>query len=394
MGIFSYAENAIRPRVRVIKMSHVDALAFIFPCDTFGGHEIMSLKMIRVLQERKTEVHCYVSRRNKRLIDKLREANATLHLTSFFNSKLDLLLGFLNPWILANIYQLRSVRGGYNHLVLVNGNAVANHGTTLAVAFYSRACGIRSSMYIPMLHTSTELGLNIAKATFYEASVKRALKFMSDIWTIDQVWSDRAIRINNEIKCHVIRNLVEPTCLDQKQEPRSSGNVELCFVGRVEKRQKGLDYLVELLERIRLSTEITMHIVGDGPDLDWLKNEVSNRTLESRIRFSFHGWVSSPLSIVSDSDALIMTSRVEGVPLVAIEALMVGTPVFAFAIPGVKELLGEEFVATPFLVEELSDKLNEFLIRPRGALGRNQHLTDLMDMHRFERELNRAIASA
>lgn len=363
--------------------------AFIFPSDTFGGHEIMSLKIIRSMRNQKTNVHCYVSPGNKRLIEKLKEAGATVHLTSLFNSKFDHVLGFLNPWILANIYQLRLVKGHCQHLILVNGTAVANHGTTLAVAFFAWFYGIRCSMYIPMLHTAQELGLSKIKTQFYEASTRRSLKVMSDIWTIDKVWSDRVSSINGKIKTYVIRNYVEP--LNAKQTLTSSRGIELCFVGRIAKKHKGLDYLIGILENIETSREILMHIVGDGADMDWLKNEATNGRFRSQIRFKFHGWVSNPLQIVSNCDALIISSRVEGVPLVAIEALMVGIPVFAFAIPGIRGLVSNEFIATPFLIKEFSEKLNAFLLKPRAALTMSRNLTELTDITRFECELNCAI---
>lgn len=368
--------------------------AFIFPSDTFGGHEIMALKMIRLLRNQKIDVHCHVSHRNRRLIEKLKEADATVHLASFYNSRFDHVLGFLNPWILVNIYQLRLAKGRHQHLILVNGSAIANHGTTLAVAFYAWFYGMRCSMYIPMLHTAQELGLNIIKTQLYDASVRRSLKLMSDIWTIDNVWSDRVLIANRRSKTYVIRNFVEPLFKNEKQAIKPSQGVELCFVGRLEKKHKGLDYLIGILENIKTSKEILMHIVGDGSDLDWLKNETLNGRFRSHIKFKFHGWVSTPLQIVSGCDALIISSRVEGVPLVAIEALMVGTPVFAFAIPGIRSIVGNEFVVTPFVIEEFSEKLSTFLLKPRATLEVSRNLMELMDASRFELELSCAISGA
>lgn len=364
---------------------------FIFPGDTFGGHEIMSLKMIRSLRNQKINVHCHVSHRNRRLIEKLKEADATVHLACFYNSKFDHVLGFFNPWVLANIYQLRLVKNRRQHLILVNGTAVANHGTTVAVAFYGWFYGMRCSMYIPMLHSSQELGFNFIKSKFYDASIRRSLNLMSDIWTIDNIWSNRVLTEGRRIKTYVIRNFVEPLHQNKKQILKSGGCIELCFVGRVERKQKGLDYLIDILKNIETNKEILMHIVGDGSDLNWLKNETLNGEFRSKIKFKFHGWVSTPLQILSGCDALIISSRVEGVPLVAIESLMVGTPVFAFAIPGIVGLVSDDFIAAPFSIEEFSNKLNSFLLKQRAASEVSRNLIELTDIGRFELELNYAI---
>ena len=369
-------------------MEYPATLAFIFPSDTFGGHEMMSLKMIRLLREQKADVHCYVSRRNKQLIEKLAQAGVPVRLAGFYNSKLDHVFGYFNPWILANIYQLRLAKGP---LVLVNGTAILNHATTLAAAFHAWLYGIRCSMYIPMLHTARELDLNPVKTHFYDASVRRALKSMSDIWTIDGVWSDRVMKVCSMCKTYVIRNFVEPAFPKAKRIPESDQAVALCFVGRIEKKHKGLDFLMGILQNINTGKEILMHIVGDGSDLDWLKNETLNARFRSRISFRFHGWISNPLQIVSSCDALIISSRVEGVPLVVIESLMVGTPVFAFSIPGITGLVGNEFLASPFLVEEFAEKLNAFL-QNREGFRASRDLAEFSDASRFERELNCAVS--
>lgn len=369
-------------------------LAFIFPSDTFGGHEIMSHKIIQSLQNQRINVHCYVSHSNKRLVERLKGDQITIHLMRFYNSKFDRLLGFLNPWIAVNIYQLRSIKDQYKHVIVVNGNAVSNHGTTLAVAFLSSVYKIRSSMYIPMIHTASELGLSTIKALFYEASIRRALNSVSDIWIIDNEWRDRVLCISNKFKTYVIKNWVEHFPQNDKPILKLHYGVELCFVGRIEKRQKGLDYLIKLLEEVETNKEILMHIVGDGPDLDWLKMKVKNGLFKSKIKFKFHGWVSKPIQIISGCDAMIIPSRVEGMPLVAIESLMIGTPIFAFSIPGIRNLVSDEFIAPPFLVKELSEKLNTFLLKPRSSPKPSSNLIELMDVSRFEHELNCAITGA
>jgi glycosyltransferase involved in cell wall biosynthesis len=381
---------------RLLLEAKAAVIAFIFPSETFGGHEKMSLRMIESLQSQRTSIHCYVSHRNERLLEKLKEISATVHITRFWNSRFDIVLSFFNPNILFNIFHLRNLEGTHRHLILVNGNGVANHATTLAVCFYAWRWKIRATMYIPMVHTAAELKLNVIKAWFYEASIKRSIKFVSDVWTIDEEWTKRVLNVKPGAKTCVIRNLVKPVHLSVKNKSTNllihSRKMELCFVGRVEKVQKGLDYLLNILGNLEVTGNVLVHIVGDGPDLDWLKHETINRDFNSKVVFKFHGWISNPIEIVSNCDAVIMPSRVEGVPLAAIEALMVGTPVFAFAIPGVIGLVENKFLARPFLVDEFSEKLNAFLLNPRPLNEANGELNKLMDSRRFECELNCAIA--
>jgi glycosyltransferase involved in cell wall biosynthesis len=55
-------------------------------------------------------------------------------------------------------------------------------------------------------------------------------------------------------------------------------------------------------------------------------------------RFRMPGFVSDTRPLLAESDALVITSDHEGIPMAALEALAAGIPVFAFRVGGMPEI--------------------------------------------------------
>jgi len=83
-----------------------------------------------------------------------------------------------------------------------------------------------------------------------------------------------------------------------------------------------------------------LHIVmaGDGalaPDIR--RTLADSPGLADRVHLP--GYVLDPEHLLVDSDVVILTSEVEGLPLVALEAMSLGVPVLASAVGGLPELI-------------------------------------------------------
>ena len=84
----------------------------------------------------------------------------------------------------------------------------------------------------------------------------------------------------------------------------------------------------------------TLAFVGDGP----LRGELEALAQEEGVadRVVFAGIRSDARALMGAADAVALTSRSEGLPLAALEALAAGTPLVATAVRGVRELLHDE----------------------------------------------------
>ena len=90
-------------------------------------------------------------------------------------------------------------------------------------------------------------------------------------------------------------------------------------------RQKGFDRLISLWPDTRADDQLVL--LGDGPERIDLERQAAVLGVDARIRFL--GYQDNPWSWYARADAVLMPSRFEGMPNVALEALACGTPVIA-----------------------------------------------------------------
>lgn len=106
---------------------------------------------------------------------------------------------------------------------------------------------------------------------------------------------------------------------------RASGpGLRLVAAGRMT-RQKGFDQLIQMMPGLEPDTHLTILGTGDG-QAD-LESRVRDLGLDERIQFA--GYQGNPWAYYAGADAFVMTSRWEGLPNSALEALACGTPIVA-----------------------------------------------------------------
>lgn len=145
------------------------------------------------------------------------------------------------------------------------------------------------------------------------------------------------IRIRNpRANVEVIGNGVDSTAFSQ---PLEQNRKDIVFLGRLEREQKGIDLLLNAYAAIVNQTSANLIIIGDGPDKKWVLEQISELGLANRI--SLVGRQEGDQKFASLARALVvaMPSRFETFGMVAIESLAVGTPVVAFHIACLQEVI-------------------------------------------------------
>ena len=142
--------------------------------------------------------------------------------------------------------------------------------------------------------------------------------------------------INNPVDCGLTRSMA-----DLKPDGTISivGNnrKNLVFIGRLT-YQKGIDILVDFAKY--LNDDVLIHVFGSGDLEGWLEQEIEALGLEGRI--VVYGTYNNPFYILSKSDFLVMSSRYEGFPNVALESLSLGVPIVTVPFKGGQKEIFED----------------------------------------------------
>ena len=156
---------------------------------------------------------------------------------------------------------------------------------------------------------------------------------------------DKITVIPNPVNIDELTELANKQCKLPEFEENSAPM--LLSIGRLTE-QKGFDRLIDWF--CKLQSNVNLLIVGDGPDEEKLNHQI--RTLNKTERIKIIGFQENPFSLVKKASAVVLASRWEGLPNIALEALALGKPVVAtLGCGGLVELAKEYSVENLHIVE-------------------------------------------
>lgn len=122
---------------------------------------------------------------------------------------------------------------------------------------------------------------------------------------------------------NIIGNPFENVVFNQNKQNR------IVFVGRLDK-EKNVQDLLEIFELANLPSDWELDIVGDGNQIEYLKEQIQN--YQKRNLIHFHGRRSSDeiLRFYLDAKIFGFTSLKEALPLVLVESMMCGNALISY----------------------------------------------------------------
>ncbi len=170
-------------------------------------------------------------------------------------------------------------------------------------------------------------------------------------------------------KLHIVHCGVDPA--RYAPAPERSG-LRALFVGRLA-AVKGVPILIESIARLAAKyPDLTLRLVGDGPDRKALEAEVTRRGLQDRVVFLGYKSQAEVAEELAQTDVFVLPSFAEGVPVVLMEAMAAQVPVLTTRIAGVPELVEDGVsgrVVAPGDVSAFAGALDDMLSK-RDDLSR------------------------
>jgi len=226
----------------------------------------------------------------------------------------------------------------------------------------------------------------------YYSKLRRNINFFllnifADCITVQQPDFCLGYPISIRSRITFIPNIVrrpDSFCVPDKKN--SFGRFILLYVGRLENSQKQIDILINAFFRIfKQHIEWDLHIIGDGPDRDYLQKLISDYGMNSRALI--FPSTRDIYKIYSQANLYVMPSRWEGFPNALAEALSHGVPAVGFSrAMGVAELIGS---SSGWLAEGLEDleslvySLSNAMHDHNGRRIRGQYAA--INMERFQK---------
>lgn len=147
------------------------------------------------------------------------------------------------------------------------------------------------------------------------------------------------------------------------EESSSLENKSLLFVGRIYYKTKGLELLLKSIKYLdSINVDFIVNIVGDGPDMPKLKQDISNMNLGHRV--ILHGSTTDVQSHYINNSILLVPSIVEGFGLVVTEGMEFGLPIISFETEGPSEIISD--TEDGFLIQKYDYK--EFALKAKLLL--------------------------
>ena len=179
----------------------------------------------------------------------------------------------------------------------------------------------------------------------------------------DGIAPDAITVVPDGIDLEEIRRAADPP-LDMRSRLRLSPNALLAVNAAALVDHKDHKTLIRAAHAARtLEPRLHWVIAGEGPQRDALAAEITRLDLQGRVHLV--GWIDRIEALIAEASIFVMSSKLEGLGSVILNALALERPVVATAAGGIPEILPREVLVPPGAAEALAQKVVEVLHDPK-----------------------------
>ncbi|WP_117233932.1 glycosyltransferase family 4 protein [Vibrio maerlii] len=227
------------------------------------------------------------------------------------------------------------------------------HAHGYKASIFSKLCKLMLGSSFSQLTTFHAGETPVGRVKWYDR-LDRYSAFLSD----QRLSVSQTIQSKVPAKSHVLNNFITmPDLVSESQTGTTRQHV--AFVGRLS-HEKGPDRFIKLAQE---HLEVTFTLYGDGDMRDELTSLASDN-----VRFA--GFQTNMAQCWGEIDLLVITSRFEGLPMTAIEAMARGIPILSLNVGAIVNLIEDQkngWIASD--MSSLSTKLQSYLSLSQNELN-------------------------
>lgn len=165
---------------------------------------------------------------------------------------------------------------------------------------------------------------------FLDSIVSVSKHVFTDKSIFNKFFSKKISVINNAIDFKNIHLL-------SKRKLTAEEKHDLLFVGRLSEEKDPIRFIQLVKEVKAIKPEIRAAMIGDGKLYKICEEVISDEGLLNNIKM--YGFLDNPFPIMKESKLLLITSKIEGFGLAAVESLSLGVPVLATPVGGLLDIV-------------------------------------------------------
>ncbi|MBE6635612.1 MAG: glycosyltransferase [Ruminococcaceae bacterium] len=209
------------------------------------------------------------------------------------------------------------------------------HAHDMRASFYAALLCGKIPMISHMHNNSIDVRGFSLKSLLYAYAARKAKHIL---WVSESAFGGYYYHDRFAAKSSVLYNVISIDALCEKMNRDTNEyNYDIVYVGRLSYQKNPERFMRIFAEIVKKKPDVNIAVVGSGE----LKDEAEKLHSELGLGDNVHllGYCSNPLKMIHDSKAMIMTSRFEGTPMVALEALALGTPIVSTPVDGMCDLI-------------------------------------------------------
>ena len=262
------------------------------------------------------------------------------------------------------------------------------HAHDMRASFFSALCCGKIPL-VSHIHNNAYDARGLSPKTI--AYLLAGFKASHILWVSNSSFEGYAFHKLFAKKSSVLYNIIDTEAIfEKKAQDENTYDYDMIYVGRLT-FQKDPQRLMRLCARLKADKpDLKVAIVGTGE----LETEVKQLCEELQIADNVHflGFQTNPIKMIHDSKAMILTSRWEGTPMCALEAMALGTPVVSTPSDGMTDLLDDG--VNGYLTDD-DEVMAKVLLRimndtaHRNALGENakKKFAEINDAPRYKQAI-------